>query len=194
MPDPRRVAVLISGRGTNMRALVEQADGYQVVLVASNKPHAPGLDLARALGVPTWTYEAKRDQFEQALTGTLEDHRVGTVALAGYMRILSPGFIERWVGRIVNIHPSLLPRYRGLDPHSKVLAAGDKVSGCTVHVVTEEMDSGDILAQAEVPVEPADNAPTLAARVLKAEHDLYTRALKDFVSRSSAGDHPPDGR
>ena len=183
MADKRRVAVLISGRGSNMKALIDGAGDYEVVLVASNKQHAPGLDAARALGIPTFAYEAKRDDFEAALQRSLEDHRVGTIALAGYMRLLSPAFIDRWRGRILNIHPSLLPRHKGLDTHSKVLAAGDKATGCTVHLVTEELDSGDILAQAEVPVEPGDDQARLAARVLNAEHELYPKALSEFVRR-----------
>lgn len=192
--DPRRVAVLISGRGSNCRALIVQADGYEVALVASNKPHAPGLDFARAAGIPTWTYDASQAEFEEALNRTLDDHRVGTIALAGYMRLLSPAFITRWQGLIVNIHPSLLPAHKGLDTHARVLAAGDASSGCSVHLVTDELDSGDILAQSEVPVLPGDDAAKLAARVLEAEHRLYPRALRDFVSRLSLVDHPPDGR
>jgi phosphoribosylglycinamide formyltransferase 1 len=183
MGDPKRVAVLISGRGSNMRALIERATGYEVVLVASNKVHAPGLDVARALGVPTFAFEAGRDTFEAALQRSLEDHRIGTIALAGYMRILSPAFIARWRGRIVNIHPSLLPRHKGLDTHNRVLAAGEAVTGCTVHLVSEELDSGEVLAQAEVPVEPGDDAARLAARVLNAEHALYPAALSEFVRR-----------
>lgn len=183
MADPRRVAVLISGRGSNMQALIDGADGYEVVLVASNRLHAPGLDLARQLGVPTFAFEARRDAFEAALQRALEDHRVGTIALAGYMRILSPAFIGRWRGRIVNIHPSLLPRHKGLDTHARVLAAGETMTGCTVHLVSEELDSGEVLAQAEVPVEPGDDASRLAARVLDAEHRLYPRALSEFVRR-----------
>ncbi len=181
--DVRRVAVLISGRGSNMRALIEQETGYEVVLVASNKLHAPGLDVARALGVPTFAFEATRDAFEAALERSLQDHRVGTIALAGYMRILSPPFIARWRGRIVNIHPSLLPRHKGLDTHSRVLAAHETATGCTVHLVSEELDSGEVLAQADVPVEPGDDAARLAARVLNAEHMLYPRALSEFVRR-----------
>lgn len=183
MRDPRRVAVLISGRGSNMRALIERAENYRVVLVASNKPHAPGLDLARSLGVPTFASEATREAFEEALDRSLQDHDVGTIALAGYMRILSPAFIDRWRARIVNIHPSLLPRHKGLDTHHRVLAAGETVTGCTVHLVSEELDSGDIVAQAEVPVEPGDDATRLAARVLNAEHALYPAALSEFVQR-----------
>ena len=183
MADNRRVAILISGRGSNMKALIDGADGYEVVLVASNKIHAPGLDIARTLGVPTFAYEAKRDAFEAALTRSLEDHQVGAIALAGYMRILSPAFIARWRGRILNIHPSLLPKHKGLDTHARVLAAGEKVSGCTVHLVSEELDSGDVVAQAEVPVLPDDDAARLAARILDAEHRLYPKALSEFVRR-----------
>ena len=181
--DKRRVAVLISGRGSNMRALIEQAAGYAVVLVATNKVHAQGLDVARSLGVPTFAFEAKREPFEAALERALTDHRVGTVALAGYMRLLSEAFIARWQGRIVNIHPSLLPRHKGLDTHNRVLAAGEAITGCTVHLVSEEVDSGDVLAQSEVPVEPGDDAARLAARVLNAEHMLYPKALSEFVRR-----------
>ena len=183
MADRKRVAVLISGRGSNMRALIERAAGYEVVLVASDKVHAAGLDIARSLGVPTFAFEARRDAFEAALERALADHRVGTIALAGYMRILSPACIARWRGRIVNIHPSLLPRHKGLDTHRRVLAAGENVTGCTVHLVSEEVDSGNVLAQAQVPVEPGDDEARLAARVLNAEHALYPKALSEFVRR-----------
>src|SRR5262249_38671789 len=120
MRDPKRVAVLISGRGSNMRALVEQAKGYEGVLVASHKPQAEGLDWARAKGFPSWTWDSKgvdKEEFDRALSTALGDHRVGTIALAGFMRILSPWFIADWRGRVLNIHPSLLPKYRGLDTH-----------------------------------------------------------------------------
>jgi phosphoribosylglycinamide formyltransferase-1 len=183
MRDPRRVAVLISGRGSNMRALIDRAESYEVVLVASNKVHAGGLDIARSLGVPTFAYEAQGTAFEEALERSLADHGVGTIALAGYMRILSPALIGRWQGRILNIHPSLLPSHKGLDTHRRVLAAGDEVTGCTVHVVSEELDSGEVIDQAEVPVEPGDDAVRLAARVLSAEHALYPQALSEFVRR-----------
>lgn len=183
MADPRRVAVLISGRGSNMKALIERASGYDVVLVASNKVHAPGLDTARSLGVPTFAFEARRDEFEAAVNRSLAAHKVGTIALAGYMRILSPSFINHWRGRILNIHPSLLPKHKGLDTHARVLAAGETVTGCTVHLVSEELDSGDIIAQADVPVEPGDDGNALAARVLDAEHRLYPKALSEFVAR-----------
>ena len=169
-----------------MRALVEQADGYEVVLIASNKPHAEGLDWARDQGLPTWTFDSRsveRARFDSILADALDDHRVGTVALAGYMRILTPAFIRRFEGRIVNIHPSLLPKYRGLDTHQRALDAGDTVAGCTVHLVTEEVDSGDILGQSRVAIEPGDTAESLAQRVLAAEHALYPAVLKEFVSQ-----------
>ena len=186
MRDPKRVAILISGRGSNMRELVEQADGYEVVLVASNKPLAAGLDWARTRGLPTWTWDSKlvdKERWDQALSQALDDHRIGTVALAGFMRILSPVFIDSWRGRIVNIHPSLLPKYRGLDTHQRAIVAGDTASGCSVHLVTEELDAGDVLGSAEVPIQPGDTADTLEQRVLAAEHLLYPRILSEFVQR-----------
>jgi phosphoribosylglycinamide formyltransferase-1 len=186
MRDPKRVAILISGRGSNMRELVEQADGYEVVLAASNKPLAAGLDWARLRGLPTWTWDSKivdKEPWDQALSQALEDHRVGTIALAGFMRILSPWFIGEWRGRIVNIHPSLLPKYRGLDTHRRAIAAGDVVSGCSVHIVTEELDAGEVLGTAEVAIAPGDTPAILEERVLAAEHLLYPRILSEFVRR-----------
>lgn len=186
MADPTRVAVLISGRGSNMRALVEQARGYEGVLVASNKPHAEGLDWARARGIPTWTWDSKgvqRETFDSTLADAIDDHRAGTIALAGYMRILTLAFVQRFAGRIINIHPSLLPKYPGLDTHRRAIEAGDTVSGCTVHVVTEELDSGATLGQVKVPILPGDTTQSLEKRVLQAEHELYPRALREFVRR-----------
>ena len=186
MRESRRVGVLISGRGTNMQALIEKARGYEVVLVASNKPQAPGLDWARAKGIPTWTWDSQgvdKLVFDQALSNALNDHQVGTIALAGFMRILSSWFISEWEGRIVNIHPSLLPKYRGLDTHARALEAGDKVSGCSVHVVTEELDAGRVLGQAEVPIRADDTVASLEQRVLAEEHELYPRLLGEFVKR-----------
>ena len=186
MRDPKRVAILISGRGSNMRALVEQARDYRVVLVASNKPHAAGLDWARERGLPTWASDSKgvpKEEFDRVLSGVLEEHRVGTIALAGFMRILSPGFVADWAGRVVNIHPSLLPKYRGLDTHARAIAAGDEVSGCSVHIVTEELDAGEVLGQAEVPLTADDTPDSLEQRVLAAEHDLYPKILNEFVKR-----------
>lgn len=186
MRDPRRVGVLISGRGSNMRALVETANGYEVVLVASNKPQAPGLEWARACGLRTWTKDSKgtdKEQFDRELSRALDEHAVGTIALAGFMRILSPWFIQHWSGRIVNIHPSLLPKYPGLDTHARAIEAGDTVSGCSVHVVTEELDAGEVLGQTEVTIEPGDTPASLGQKVLTAEHVLYPKILSEFVKR-----------
>ena len=184
--DKRRVAVLISGRGSNMKALVQQASGYEVVLVASNNPLSPGLAWARDQAIMTWTWDSRvidKSLWEAALAQSLADHRIGTIALAGFMRILSPEFTRDWAGRILNIHPSLLPKYRGLDTHKRAIEAGDKSAGCSVHLVTEELDSGDVLAQAEVPIFDGDTHETLERRVLEAEHRLYPRALAEFVAK-----------
>ena len=186
MRDPRRVAILISGRGSNMRALVEKASGYEVALIASNRPNAAGLEWARQRRLQTWALESKgvgKEEFDREMNGALERHEVGTLALAGFMRILSPWFVEEWRGRILNIHPSLLPKYRGLDTHARALQAGDRVSGCSVHVVTEELDAGEVLGQAEVAIEPGDTPQILEQRVLAAEHQLYPRILSEFVNR-----------
>lgn len=186
MHDPRRVAVLISGRGSNMRALVEAAEGYEVVLVASNKPDAAGLAWAQDRHLPTWAEDNKgigKEAYDRRLSDALHRHEVGTVALAGFMRILSPWFVQEWAGRILNIHPSLLPKYRGLDTHARAIAAGDPVSGCSVHVVTEELDAGEVLGQAEVAIEPSDSPEMLQQRVLAAEHVLYPKMLREFVQR-----------
>ena len=186
MADPKRVAILISGRGSNMRALVDQARNYEVVVVASNKPQADGLDWARERGLTVWALDSKgveKQTYDRALSQVLEDHQTGTIALAGFMRVLSPWFVERWAGRIVNIHPSLLPKYRGLDTHARAIDAGDRVSGCSVHIVTDELDAGEVLGQAEVPLEPGDTPAALEQRVLAAEHRLYPRVLNEFVLR-----------
>ena len=186
MRDPRRVAILISGRGSNMRALVEQASSYQIALVASNKPDAAGLEWARSQGLQTWALESKglgKEEFDRRMSAALEDHAVGTIALAGFMRILSPWFVEEWRGRIVNIHPSLLPKYRGLDTHTRAIEARDKVSGCTVHIVTEELDAGEVLGQSEVEILPGDTIASLEERVLAAEHRLYPKVMAEFVQR-----------
>jgi phosphoribosylglycinamide formyltransferase-1 len=186
MRDSKRVAVLISGRGSNLKALVELAKGYEMVLVASNKPHAAGLDWARARGLPTWAWDSKgvdKEEFDRAMSAALDEHRAGTIALAGFMRVLSPWFIDKWRGRVLNIHPSLLPKYRGLDTHKRALEAGDVVHGCSVHIVTEELDSGEVLGSAEVPILVDDDVSSLEQRVLEAEHKLYPRVLKEFVRR-----------
>ena len=186
MRDPKRVAILISGRGSNMRALVDRARGCDVVLIASNKPDADGLKWAMERGLNIWALESKgvtKEQYDRQLSKALEEQQVGTIALAGFMRILSPWFVHEWHGRILNIHPSLLPKYRGLDTHARAIAAGDKVSGCSVHVVTEELDAGEVVGQAEVPIEPGDTVESLEQRVLSAEHALYPRVLSEFVAR-----------
>jgi phosphoribosylglycinamide formyltransferase-1 len=186
MGDPKRVAILISGRGTNMRALVEQATGYEIAVVASNKPEAAGLAWARESGLQTWALESKgigKEDFDRRMSAALHNYGVGTIALAGFMRILSPWFVEEWRGRILNIHPSLLPKYRGLDTHARAIEAGDEVSGCTVHVVTEDLDAGEVLGQIEVAIRPDDTPATLQERVLTAEHELYPKILREFVCR-----------
>ncbi len=169
-----------------MRALAQRANGYEVVLVASNKPAAAGLGWAREHGLQTWSLESKelgKEEFDRQMSAALEKHCVGTIALAGFMRILSPWFVNEWSGRIVNIHPSLLPKYRGLDTHSRAIEAGDAISGCSVHIVTDELDAGDVLGRAEVPIEAGDTPASLEQRVLAAEHELYPSVLSQFVSR-----------
>lgn len=191
MPAPRpvRVAVLISGAGSNMAALIDagqQADApFKVVLVLSNKPDAGGLAVAQAKGVATATMDhrpfgADRQAHEQALDAALTAHDVEVVALAGYMRLLTPWLVQRWAGRMLNIHPSLLPKYPGLDTHARAIAADDAEAGCSVHLVTEGVDEGPVLGQAAVPVQADDTPASLAQRVLAAEHALYPRALADF--------------
>jgi phosphoribosylglycinamide formyltransferase-1 len=186
MRDPKRVAILISGRGSNMRALVDGARHYQVVLVGANKPDAPGLAWARDQGLATWALDSKplkREQFDRTLSEVLDEHGAGTVALAGFIRILSPWFVNEWRGRILNIHPSLLPKYRGLDTHARAITAGDALGGCSIHVVTEELDAGDVLGRAEVAIEHGDTPESLAQRVLDQEHRLYPSVLNAFVCR-----------
>lgn len=169
-----------------MRALVEQALEYEVVLVASNRPEAAGLEWAKSHGLPTWAHESKgleREAYDRIVSAALDERGVGTIALAGFMRILSPWFVHEWSGRVVNIHPSLLPKYRGLDTHARAIEAGDRVGGCSVHIVTEELDAGQVLGQAEVPIEAGDTPETLEQRVLAAEHRLYPMVLNEFVMR-----------
>ncbi len=169
-----------------MRALVDAALNYEVVLIASNKPDAAGLTWARGRGLATWSLESKgtqKEDYDRALSSALEEHSIGTIALAGFMRILSPWFVEHWAGRIVNIHPSLLPKYRGLDTHSRAIAAGDTLAGCSVHLVTDELDAGEVLGQAQVPIPKGDTPGALEQRVLAAEHRLYPEVLNEFVLR-----------
>lgn len=183
----KKVGILISGRGSNMQAIVEQAgDAYEVAVVASDKPDAPGLAWAREHGIATFALSPKgigKLAYEAAISAALRETGVEIVALAGYMRLLSDEFVAEWRGRIINIHPSLLPKYKGLDTHARAIAAGDEEAGCSVHIVTEELDAGEVLGQARVPILPDDDADTLAERVLAEEHRLYPRVLADFVAR-----------
>ncbi len=177
--------VLISGRGSNMRALVEAGTGLEVRAVLSNDPAAPGLEWAKARGIPTGIVDHRqygsREAFDEALGAAIVETGADLVLLAGFMRILTPAFIERFRGRILNIHPSLLPAFPGLHTHRQALAAGVKLHGCTVHVVTPELDSGPIVAQAAVPVLAGDTEEELAARVLAAEHRIYPQAVRWFL-------------
>lgn len=185
-----RTAILISGRGSNMQSLVEaaQADDYpaEIVLIASNRPDAAGLEWAKARGLPTLAIDHKkyktRDVFEAALQDALVAAGTELVALAGFMRLMTSDFVEHWRDRMINIHPSLLPSFKGLHTHERALAAGVKIAGCTVHFVRTEMDEGPIIGQAAVPVLSGDDPATLAARVLAAEHRLYPASLKLVAS------------
>ena len=196
-----RTAVLISGRGSNMRALIEAARSpdfsAEIVLVLSDIPAAPGLVVARELGVAAEAVEFRaypgKPAFEAALEARLVAASVEIVCLAGFMRLLSPPFVERWKGRILNIHPSLLPNLRGLNTHERALAQGLAEHGCTVHLVTAELDAGPILAHASVPVLPGDDASALAARVLKEEHRIYPQALGALARSLRAAAGPDRG-
>ena len=181
-----KVGILISGRGSNMAALIRtaQAKDYpaEIACVVSNVSTAAGVEIAKAAGVPTVVVSHKpypdRESFDRAVSAQLEQHGVGLVALAGFMRIQSPWFPNHWKDRIINIHPSLLPAFPGLHVQQQALDAGVRVSGCTVHFVTPELDAGPIIAQAAVPVLPADTAETLAERILRQEHLLYPRVVR----------------
>jgi len=181
----KRVGVLISGRGSNMQALVEAArdPSYpaEIVHVVSNKPDALGLSYATAQGISTYVLShrshASREDFDTALNAHLQSQALDLICCAGFMRIMTPVLITPWLGKIMNIHPSLLPAYKGLHTYERALADGVKAHGATVHFVTPELDGGPIIAQAAVPVLPDDTPETLAARVLKVEHPLYAKAL-----------------
>jgi formyltetrahydrofolate-dependent phosphoribosylglycinamide formyltransferase len=186
---PSRVAVLISGAGSNMAALIDAGNlpgaPFEVILVLSNKADAGGLAVAETKGVTTAViphdaFGKDRAAHEQAVQAVLETHGVEVVALAGYMRLLTPFLVGRWAGRMLNIHPSLLPKYPGLDTHARAIAAGDAEAGCSVHLVAEGVDDGPVLGQTAVPVLPDDTPASLAQRVLESEHRLYPRILSDF--------------
>jgi phosphoribosylglycinamide formyltransferase 1 len=180
-----KIAVLISGRGSNMQALIEAAKDEdfpaEIVLVASNNPDAAGLEIARAAGIETEVVNHRdfddREAFEEALDSTIKLYGARIVCLAGFMRILTPWFTERWRDLLINIHPSLLPAFKGLHTHERALEAGVRIHGCTVHYVRPEMDDGPIIGQAAVPVLPGDTPETLSERVLQAEHKLYPQCV-----------------
>jgi len=183
----KRVAILISGRGSNMVALIAAAKApdypAEIALVISNRPDAAGLARAQAEKIPTAVvdhtrYGKDREAFERALQAELEAHRIELVCLAGFMRLLSPWLVERWRGRMLNIHPALLPAFKGIDTHRRALAAGAKTHGATVHLVVPDVDSGPIVLQEAVPIVAGDTEETLAARVLAIEHRIYPQALK----------------
>ncbi len=182
-----KLAILISGRGSNMEALVRAAKSpdypAEPVLILSNRPEAAGLTFAEAAGIRALAIDHKiygkdREAFERDLDAALHAAGAEIIALAGFMRVLTNWFVSRWEGRMVNIHPSLLPKYKGLDTHQRAIDAGDSEAGCTVHWVSAGVDEGEIIAQARVPILPGDTAETLAARTLPAEHKLYAEALK----------------
>ncbi len=186
----KKLGILISGRGSNMAALVEASHAadcpYEVALVASDKPEAPGLAWAREQGVPVFAHSPRgisKPEYEAAIDAALRKAGVEAIALAGYMRLLSDDFVAKWRGRIVNIHPSLLPRHKGLDTHKRAIEAGDSHGGTSVHIVTEELDGGEVLGQAPVEILPGDTPETLAARVLAEEHRLYPRVVAAWLTR-----------
>jgi phosphoribosylglycinamide formyltransferase 1 len=183
----RRIAILISGRGSNMAALIRAAGAEdfpaEIAVVISNRADAPGLEKARASGISAVVVETKpfgkdRAAFEAALQAVLDNHRIELICLGGFMRLFTADFVQRWYGRMLNIHPSLLPSFPGLDPHGQALRAGVKISGATVHFVIPETDAGPILMQGAVSVSDHDTAETLAERVLEVEHRIYPDALR----------------
>lgn len=188
--SPLPLVVLLSGRGSNFQALLRAIQGGRlnadIRAVISNRPHAAGLVLAREAGIASAVLEhgqyADRESYDAALQQAIEVHQPALVVLAGFMRILSPGFVQYYEGRLINIHPSLLPQYRGLDTHARALADGVTEHGASVHYVTEELDGGPVILQARVPILPGDDAELLAARVLKEEHRLYPAAV-DLIAR-----------
>jgi phosphoribosylglycinamide formyltransferase-1 len=187
--DKIRLVVLISGRGSNLQAILDQASSgelpVEVAAVISNRPGVHGLERARRAGVPALELDHKlfadRPEFEAALIDLIDHYRPDLVILAGFMRVLTPGFTEHYQGRIFNIHPSLLPKFRGLHTHERAIAAGETVHGASIHFVTAELDGGPVIVQARVPVLPGDDPDTLAARVLEREHRLYPQAIRWFA-------------
>ncbi|HWM80995.1 MAG TPA: phosphoribosylglycinamide formyltransferase [Pseudolabrys sp.] len=201
----KRTAVLISGRGSNMQALIAAAKDEtfpaEIVLVLSNRPEAAGLATAQAHGIATEIVDHRafgkngkdsdREAFERAVQEKLERHRIDLVCLAGFMRLLTPWLVDRWAGRMLNIHPALLPAFKGLDTHARALAAGVATHGATVHFVVPDMDAGPIVVQGEVPVLPGDTPETLAKRVIAVEHQIYPLALQRVASGEATEATPP---
>jgi phosphoribosylglycinamide formyltransferase-1 len=188
MTDKLSLVILISGGGSNLQAIIDGAASdlpVEIKSVISNKADAYGLERARSAGIETRVLDHKgfadRDSYDQALGDLIEEYQPGLVVLAGFMRILTPALVNRFHGRMFNIHPSLLPKYRGLHTHKRALEAGDKVHGASVHFVTEELDGGPIILQAQVPIQEQDDPDTLAARVLKQEHAIYPLAIRMFA-------------
>ncbi len=187
-----RTAILISGEGSNMQALIKAAKApeypAEIALVISNRPAAKGLELARGANIPAIAIDhkqfASRDAFDDALNQALKDAEIDLICMAGFMRLLGKAFINEWHNRQINIHPSLLPAFKGLNTHQRAIEQGVKIAGCTVHYVRHDMDAGPIIAQAPVPVKPDDTSQTLKTRVQKAEHILYPKALKAIAEGS----------
>jgi len=196
MRDKARVAVMLSGNGTTMSSLLFHSRlpdcPYEIVLVASNQPEARGLRIAEAEGIRTFAHSHKgltREEHEAIVDRALREAGAEFIALAGYMRVLTESFVDRWAGRLINTHPSLLPKYKGLHTHERAIEAGDTQAGCSVHVVTAELDAGPLLGQVPVHILPDDTAESLAARVLMAEYQLYPRMLADYVGRERSPDY-----
>lgn len=196
MPDKARVAVMLSGNGTTMSSLLFHSRlpdcPYEIVLVASNVPEARGLAIAAAEGIGTFAHSHKgmdRAAHEEIMHAALRDAGAQYIALAGYMRVLTEGFVNRWAGRMVNTHPSLLPKFKGLHTHERAIAAGESHGGCSVHVVVPELDAGPLLGQVAVHILPDDTPESLGARVLMAEYQLYPRMLADYVGREKSPEY-----
>jgi phosphoribosylglycinamide formyltransferase-1 len=193
MKAKKRLAVLISGRGSNLQSIIDACKApdfpAEIAIVVSNIPDVFGLERARLAHIPALTLPhgnyPDRKTFEEALLAALLPYQIDLICLAGFMRLLTPHFLEHWAGCIINIHPSLLPLHKGLDTHAKAIAAGDTEAGCTVHHVTAEMDSGDIIVQRRVPIIPGDTEDTLAARVLEQEHIAYPAAIRKLLCGAS---------
>lgn len=193
-PDKAKIVILISGRGSNMRAIIDACDRgevlAEVVLVVSNNEAAAGLDYARQRNIDVFCLSHKafssRDEFDQAIAEHIKSYAPDLICLAGFMRILGAEFVQQFEGKIINIHPSLLPKYKGLHTHKRALDAGDQKAGCSVHYVTAELDDGEVIAQTQVPILPDDDEQALATRVLAVEHETYLRAIQSVLNATSS--------